>query len=287
MSDSGPPVEDGKAAGERPGDVAPEPEPVAPAPEPVTPFRAPRPRTWRDRVAGFLFLVGFSILAFAVGLFVFNGLVAPRLIHGNAEIRVPDLANLTLDQAERTLRPTGLVLSRAGERFDPSVPRGFILSQDPPPDVPVRGRRRVMVVVSLGEEFSSVPALFGESVRGAQLLIDRAGLRSGGVTRAPFEDVGEGLVVGSDPPAEAVMPRESPVALLVSTGPGTDYYVMPELAGREISRARHQLETFGFRVLTPPAAPNVGPIVFQQPAAGSRITRDVTIVLQATGRVLR
>jgi beta-lactam-binding protein with PASTA domain len=276
MSDSAPPAAEGK--GEPP---AGDPE------EEVTPFRAPRPRSWRNRVAGFLFLVGFSILAFAVGLFVFNGLVAPRLIHGNAEIRVPDLANLTLEQAERTLRPTGLPLSRAGERFDPSVPRGFILSQDPPPDVPVRGGRRVMVVVSLGEEFSSVPALFGESVRGAQLLVDRAGLRSGGVTRAPFEDVGEGLVVGSDPPAEAVMPRESPVALLVSTGPGAEYYVMPDLVGREISRARHQLETFGLRVLTPPAAPTVGPIVFQQPAAGSRITRDVTIVLQATGRVLR
>ena len=253
----------------------------------VTPFRTPRPRNWRDRAAAFLFFVGFSFLAFAVGLFVFNNLVAPRLIHGNGEIRVPDLANLTLEQAEKTLRPTGLPLSRAGERFDPSVPRGFILSQDPPPDVPVRGGRRVMVVVSLGEEFSSVPALYGESVRGAQLLVDRAGLRSGGVTRAPYEDVGDGLVVGSDPPAEAVLPRESPVALLVSTGPGVEYYVMPDLAGREISGVRHQLETFGFRVLTPPAAPTVGPIVFQQPAAGSRITRDVTIVLQATGRVLR
>ncbi len=77
------------------------------------------------------------------------------------------------------------------------------------------------------------------------------------------------------------------MSLLVSTGPGVDYYVMPDLIGREISGARHQLETFGLRVLTPPAAPTVGAIVFQQPVAGSRITRDVTIVLQATGRVIR
>src|SRR6185503_5184861 len=165
-------------------------------------------------------------------------------------VKVPDLASLTLEQAERTLRPSGLQLSRAGERFDVSVPRGFILSQDPPPDTPVRGRRRVLVVVSLGEEFSSVPALFGESVRGAQLLVDRAGLRTGGSTRAAFDDIGEGLVVGSDPPAEAVLPRETAVSFLVSMGPGVEYYVMPDLIGREISGARHQLETFGFRVLT-------------------------------------
>jgi beta-lactam-binding protein with PASTA domain len=66
-----------------------------------------------------------------------------------------------------------------------------------------------------------------------------------------------------------------------------DYYVMPDLAGREINGVRRQLESFGFRVLTPPAAPSVGAIVYQQPPAGSRITRDVNIVLQATGRMLR
>jgi serine/threonine-protein kinase len=241
----------------------------------------------RHRLAAALSVAGLAMLAFATGLFLFNSFVMPRLIHSDAEVRVPDLANLTLDQAERLLRPLGLRLSRAGERFDPSMPRGFILSQDPPPDVPVRGRHRVIVVVSLGEEFSSMPAVFGESVRGAQLLVERAGLRMGGTTRAPSEDVGEGLVADSDPAAESVMPRETPVSLLVSTGPGVDYYVMPDLVGREIGGARRQLEAFGFRVLTPPAAPSVGPIVYQQPAAGSRITRDANIVLQATGRVLR
>lgn len=163
MSDAEPPAprEGGDPESPAPGGGAgPAPPGSAPAPE-VTPFAPPARKSRRERFAGFVFLVGFSILAFVTGLFLFNNFVAPQLIHGNAEIRVPDLANLTLEQAERTLRATGLQLSRAGERFDPSVPRGFILSQDPPPDVPVRGKRRVMVVVSLGEEFSSVPALYG------------------------------------------------------------------------------------------------------------------------------
>lgn len=269
-----------------PADETVEYPPAAEPPPPAAELPPPRPPR-QHRLAGALSLVGLSLLAFATGLFIFNSFVMPRLIHSDAEVKVPDLANLTLEQAEKMLRPLGLRVSRAGERFDPSVPRGFILSQDPPADVPVRGRHLVIVVVSLGEEFSSVPALFGESVRGAQLLVERAGLRQGGTTRAPSEDVGEGLVVGSDPPAESVLPRETPVSLLVSTGPGVDYYVMPDLIGREMGGARRQLESFGFRVLTPPAAPTVGAIVYQQPPPGSRITRDVDIVLQATGRVLR
>ena len=142
-------------------------------------------------------------------------------------------------------------------------------------------------MVSLGEEFSSVPELFGESRRGAQLLLERAGLRAGGITRAPNEQVGDGLIAGSDPPAESVLPRGTPVALLLSTGPGAELFVMPDLTGREIGGVRRQLEALGFRVITPPAAPSVGPILAQSPPAGSRLTREMQVVLQATGRVIR
>ncbi len=232
-------------------------------------------------------ITGLAIAAFVTGLFLFNNLVMPRLIHSSAEVRVPDLANLTFEQAEQLASTLHLQLSRAGERFDPSVPAGFILSQDPPEGTPVRGRRRIMVVVSLGEEFSSVPELFGESLRGARLLIEHAGLRVGGITRAPSDEVGEGLVVASDPPAESVLPRNTPVGLLLSSGSGPELFVMPDLLGREISGVRRQLEALGFRVVTPPAAPSVGAIVTQDPAPGSRITRDVSITLQATGRLIR
>ncbi|TMQ48493.1 MAG: PASTA domain-containing protein [Candidatus Eisenbacteria bacterium] len=254
----------------------------------VSPSQPPEPeprRPPRWRVG--LFTVGLAIAAFTTGLFLFNDMVMPRLIHSSGEVRVPDLGNLTFVQGERALQPLGLKLSRAGERFDPAVPQGFILSQDPPAETPVRGRKRVMVVLSLGEESSSVPNLFGESVRNAQYLLERAGLRVGGSSHAPSEEVGEELVVASDPPAEAVLPRNAPVSLLVSSGAGEETFVMPDLLGREIGGARRQLESLGFHVLTPPAAPSVGTILVQEPAPGSRITRASTILLQASGRIIR
>jgi serine/threonine-protein kinase len=234
-----------------------------------------------------LVLAVVSLAAFAVGFGLFNSFVMPRLIHSTGEVQVPELGNLTLEQAERQLGAQGLSLSRAGERFDPSVPRGFILSQDPPAGTPVRGRTRVMVTVSLGEEFSSVPELFGESRRNARLLLERAGLRMGAVTHAPSDEVGQELVAGSDPPAESVLPRNTAVALLVSLGPGPEEYVMPDLSGRELNGARRQLEAFGFKVLVPPGAPSVGAIVSQSPSPGARVTRDAQVILQATGRVIR
>jgi serine/threonine-protein kinase len=274
--------------GERP------PGPGEPGPEPVRdeiPAAAEkpweRPSARNRRILATASMLALAATAFLTGLFIFNNLVMPRVVHSVNEQRVPDLTHLTVEQAEKLLRGRELLLSRAGERFDPSVPRGFILSQEPPPETPIRRRKRVMVVVSLGEEFSSVPELFGESVRTARLLLERAGLRVGGLTRAYSEEVGEGLVVASDPPAETVLAHGTPVSLLLSIGRGEESFVMPELIGREIGGARRQLEAFGFRVVTPPAAPSVGPIIYQEPPSGSLITRQTQIVLQATGRVIR
>ncbi len=242
----------------------------------------PPPRL-RWLVSG-LQLVLLAVAAFVTGVSLFNSLLMPQLIHRGGEVRVPDLSNLTVERSEQQLRRLGLRLSRAGERFDPAVPRGLVLHQDPPPDTPVRAGRRVLVTVSLGEEFSSVPELFGSSLRGARILVERAGLTVGGVTRAPSEDVGEGLVAGTDPPAESVLPRDAAVGLLVSTGIPAESYIMPELLGRDLDAARRQLEAFGFRVSSPEGPGSRGMIIFQDPAAGTRIERGAWVRVQGSGR---
>lgn len=266
-------------------DVAPPGLEAEPAREAPPPDRETAQRTHRVRT--FFVMTGLATLAFVTGLLLFNYLLMPRFIHGNAEVRVPDLTNLTLDQAEKQVAARNLQISRAGERFDPSVPSGFILSQDPPEGTPVRGRHRIMVVVSLGEEFSSVPALAGESQRAANVMVERVGLESGGVTRTYTEDVGEGLVVDSDPPAETVLPRGASVGLLLSAGVAKTSYVMPDLLGREATGVKRQLEALGFHVVVPGSAATTGPVVFQDPSAGSRITLDATVTLRVMSRVIR
>lgn len=274
--------------GAAPAEPAETPAAVA-APDETTELAAPTwPRVERRRpgraVRTAILLLVLAGGAFATGIALFNGLVMPRLIHGRGEVRVPDLASLSVEQAEQALRELGLKLSRSGERFDPAVPRGLVLQQDPPPQSAVRAGRRVLVVVSLGEEFSSVPQLFGTSLRGARILIERTGLSVGGVTRAPSEEVGEGLVVATDPPAESVLPREAPVGLLVSTGSVAESHVMPELLGRDLPAVRRQFEAFGFRVVSPEGAGSRGMIIVQQPAPGARVDRGTVVTLQGNGR---
>jgi beta-lactam-binding protein with PASTA domain len=262
------------------GEPPPEPAPIEAAA--ATPEEAVAPK---KGARAFFLMIGLALVAFATGLLLFNNLVMPRLIHGIGGKEVPDLRNLTLEQAEQALRATEMQISRAGERFDPEVPRGFILDQDPGPGTPVRGKKRISVIVSLGEEFSSVPELFGESQRSAEQLLRSAGLKMGEITRAPSDEVGEGLVAGSDPGPESVLPHGGTVNLLVSTGSGEDSMVMPDLLGREVGAVRRQLEALGFHLRV--QGGTTGTVVAQRPPAGSRITRATEIALQATGRMIR
>lgn len=271
----------------RPDDAEPAAAQEADAP-PATPPRIERRKSpLRRKVIGVVIVVGFAIAAFGTGMFVFNYLLMPGLIHSGTEVRVPDLRNLSLEQAESVAAQEGLQLSRAGERFDSEVPRGFVISQDPQPGSPVRRQKTVQVVSSLGEEFSSVPALFGESRRSAEQLLQSSGLAVGRITRAPSGAAGEGLVLGTDPPAESVLPRGTPVSLLVSTGPGARSYLMPDLLGREISRARAQLEAFGLYVRVLPSNASIGAIMTQNPRPGAQISVRDTVTLQAAGRLIQ
>jgi len=224
-----------------------------------------------------------ALLGFAIGLFVFNSVIMPRLIHGRPEVLVPDLSNLSVEQAAAELAALGLELGRSGSRFDSSVPRGFILSQDPLPGTSVRQRRKVMVMVSQGEEFGAVPGTVGSTLRGAVLAIEHSGLGFAGTTRAPSNDVGPDVVAASDPAPGAIVPSNWPVGLLVATGPVEEGFVMPGLLGRDAAAVHHTLEGAGFRVEVRGNEAN-GIVLYQNPAAGSYVARGATIFVQAGGR---
>ena len=249
------------------------------------PAEAPKAKPHRLRQV--LFITGLAVAAFVLGMVFFNYMLMPGLIHVESETRTPDLRDLTLEQAETTLVPLGLTLSRAGERFDRNVPSGFILTQDPRPGTPVRSNKQIRVVVSLGEEFSSIPALEGESLRSAEQLLMSAGLQMGHVSHAPSEDMGEGLVMATDPPAQSVLSRDAKVNLLVSSGSYPTAFVMPDLVGREIGRSRDRMQRSGFSVRVPPGTGVIGAIVYQHPAAGARLAPRDTIVLRAAGRLIQ
>jgi serine/threonine-protein kinase len=235
-------------------------------------------------VVGTILVAG---LAFVTGLVLFDRVVMPRFTRQAGDVLVPDLANLSRLQAESVLARSGLALSVAAERFDAAAPRGFVIAQDPEPGRPVRSGRRVSVTLSLGEEFANVPELFGESVRGARLLLDRAGLRAGAIGRVVTSETGPGLVVAAEPAFGAVVPRGTAVNLLVCAANEPEAFVMPDLVGRDAQAAQRDLEALGFRVDVTGPGSNFARIEAQNPQPGARVLRGQAVALTVAGRLIQ
>lgn len=230
--------------------------------------------------------LAISVLAFFTGLSLFNFVLMPRWVHQGDETLVPDVRRLDVRQAEGVLDQAGLRLSIRGEQFDGEVPRGAVVSQSPRPNEAVRRGRVVTVFVSLGEEFASVPALYGESIRNARILLSRAGLEIGDVVRSHSEWLSSGLILASDPPAQSVVPRGTAVHLVESQGPVTESYLMPDVRGLDARAMAQNLEALGFRVRVEGSVGGFATVIEQVPLPGVRIESGDEVILRVAGRVI-
>ena len=168
-------------------------------------------------------------------------------------------------------------------RIHATIDAGRIAEQDPSAGATTRSRRSVKVWLSSGPTAGEVPAVIGESERGARrrlvdneiIIANVAEIRSG---RYPT-----GTVVAQEPPPSG---SGDIVSLLVNRGERGQTYVMPDLIGVGGESAADILRTRGFRVsvVADHPYPGVPPgvILRHAPAAGFQIAPGEAISLEVS-----
>ncbi|HEY3174565.1 MAG TPA: PASTA domain-containing protein [Candidatus Polarisedimenticolia bacterium] len=243
------------------------------------------------RLGWFVLLSGFLIALFAGSFYV-----AMRLVFVGREVKVPDLAGLTVDEARSTLNRSELYLDTAAERFDERIPKGCVQSQDPPAGATIKKNRKVRVTVSLGPLEIAIPDLAGQTLRTAQIALQRGGLSVGHVTSTHTTAAPPDVVMAQHPPAsgpQGAVPGgaetvstsggQAAVDLLVSRGPDEPVYVMPDLARRRLDEVTMLVKRTGLRLgavrrENTPGLPR-GLVVKQYPEAGYPVGRQEIISL--------
>ncbi len=163
------------------------------------------------------------------------------------EVEVPEIVNLTFEEAHHLLSAEGLHLEITGERLDDGVAQGRILSQDPLAGSKIRKGRKVKAVLSLGAKLLRVPSVVGDSERSARVKINQKGLNFGWVTYV-YNAMGRTKVIAQSPPAGMEKLKGGRLNLLVSRGQKKRVYVMQDLIGEDSSSIVSQLESAGLRV---------------------------------------
>jgi serine/threonine-protein kinase len=209
---------------------------------------------------------------------------AMRVALKTREVVVPELTGRTVNDASGLLANAGLHLKvEEGQRIDPKIPAGRIISQEPVAGLRSRRDRSVKVWVSAGPRVTVVPALAGQSDRGAQLRLEQDGLELAGIAVIRSSQYQAGSVIAQEPPAKS---ESSRVALLVNRGERSATYVMPDLIGVNGDRAAELLRARAFRVSFVgqhpyPGVP-AGVVIRQHPPAGFQIAPGEPISLEVS-----
>jgi eukaryotic-like serine/threonine-protein kinase len=144
--------------------------------------------------------------------------VAITVGDGPANVKVPDLYNLTPDRAKQTLEAAGLSLGNQTQAPNDKVPKGQIVDQQPAADKGVEPGSSVDVVVSSGPKQIAVPNVVGSSVGEAVQAIWNAGF--GYTVQTVQSNQPAGKVVSTDPGADTLLdPSSRNVTVSQSAGP--------------------------------------------------------------------
>lgn len=220
----------------------------------------------------------------AVGSSVPSGSRVTLVISSGKEITdVPDLMNLTTEDARKALEKAGLVLNpEVKEDSSDDAPKGTVIGQSPAQGSQVSKGTKVTITVSSGPENVRVPVVTGQDEQTARSNLESAGFT---VLVEPVDSPEpENTVVKVSNEGEQ-LPKGSQVTVSVSKG---NQFVMPSLQGKPYDSALRLLQEAGWRgapdlvqrrdVTTPDLARN-NEIAQQSVHAGDPVARDARIIL--------
>jgi serine/threonine-protein kinase len=241
-----------------------------PLPEASTEKSRPR-RRWRRRLlVAVLGLLGAGALAGGVIAFV---AAQEESIPTHA---VPAMVDATEAEARSMLAGLGWTLSTRSERRDGTV-AGQILAQDPAAGVELKEGQTVTLVISLGPNPVTVPAVVGLPEADARTALEAVGLLVGQVFSTASEEVPAGVVLDLAPKDAQLFPGAT-VDLNVSSGPPPR--TLPDVAGYTVDEATQALtglqlvpqfeEVFDDTVAK-------GLVIGTDPAAAQQAPRDSTV----------
>jgi len=198
-------------------------------------------------------------------------------------VQVPDWTGRSREEALAAANELGLVFEVGELRHDAAVAADRIVQQEPAAGTQVRHGRTIRVVVSLGGETLTVPALIAQPARQAELELRRSGLTPGWEARVHDDGAPAGQVIDQAPGGGTLSVSGDRVHRLISDGSRTPHWVMPDLTGRTLRDAQEWITLCGFRSgavrRVPSEGQRSGTIVGQMPLSGYPVARRDVVEL--------
>ena len=219
------------------------------------------------------------ILLFAISL---GGTLAFLNITNPAEVQLPDVVGMSKEEAQKTVEDLKLVFEVSSEEYNKDVPEGYVISQDPTyiADYNVKEGSTVKVVISKGQEKTTVPKVVGMTRQEAVDALEEANLKAE-IVEETSRTVEEGYVISQEVEADSEAYAGDTIKIHVSTGTGIKQVTVQNVVGQTEANARTTLEGQGLKVNVNyvEATSNDGKVTAQSVAGGTTVDEGTTVTL--------
>ena len=224
-------------------------------------------------LAGVVLLLALVAALVGGGWHVVNNMLVPP------EVAVPDVRNLTQNEAVEVLRDANLVPStEVSYIYDDQIDVGHVVKTDPPEGRIVRHDREISLFISQGPEFIATPDLYGRTENEARVILNDLDLAMS-VVRDYNEDVPKGQIYRQVPGESFRISPGEEVVVYVSDGRGP--FELADLVGRSEEGALNYIDAndLNARVRTRFSVGNSGFVIEQDPEPGTEVLPDQIIEL--------
>ena len=204
------------------------------------------------------------------------------------EVTLPNLTNLSLEQAQAKADELKIKLEVQEEKYDPEIPLGQIISQEPPyqENYNIKEGSTVKVIVSKGQEIVKMPKVVGlkrdeaiNTLRDAKLEVE--------VKEENSDDIEKEYVIKQttedekEISADTEIPAGTKIIIYVSMG--IEQVEVPDLSGKTESEAKSAIENAKLKwkstdKISDSSKPN-GVVVNQSISSGSMVDKDSEITI--------
>lgn len=195
----------------------------------------------------FYISIGSLAVAGALFLFLLDAFIMPAYTNYDEGVTVPDVSQVSLEEAQQQLTSYGLRYEVADRRSNAAYPADYVIDQTPSAAEIVKPNRKIYLTVNtVANPTVKVPDVVNLSLRNAKIQLENYGLRLGTVSyeSSRFKN----SVLRQSVPAEKVVPKGTMVDLAVSDGLGEKMVSIPNIKGLRLAEAQQQLQKAGLRV---------------------------------------
>jgi len=195
------------------------------------------------------------ILLFFAAIVAIDKLLLPYYTEIGQQTVVPDVRNMTYENASKALKKVGLKAMKSyNVRYLPNVPPDQVIDQVPSPSSAVKPGRSVYLVLNRKDKPSyPMPELTGRTEQDARLALRRIGMVISDVqTQAISEPDQDGRVLSQSVPPDVVLKSGSQVSFIVGKleqePTGMIRVIVPDVLGMSVDQARGVLIRSGLSI---------------------------------------